>query len=167
MNDLIQIIKEYSNKVLLDEDGERLSIEIVEGAHSRELQEFEDSYRITLPKELKELLLFSNGIKIFGIQIYSLSECQLFENNMLLSFHDWGNGDFDCISVDSGLYYGKVYFINHSIANSIAMNISFSEWVFQAIKEIQDKGTILHPMDYLTRKEEGMYREVFLKLKTK
>ena len=164
---MIEILEKYSGKSLLDEDGNQISIEKSQEISNNDLQKFEMFHNMTLPTDLRELLLFSNGIKIFGVEIQALEEMEFYEDHRFLTFHSWGNGDFDCISVDQENDYGTVHFLNHSVANSVSMNIRFSEWISLAIDEIQHKGVILHPMDYLFRHQEGMYKEVFLKLKIK
>jgi SMI1 / KNR4 family (SUKH-1) len=167
MNKIKDILEAYSSKSLIDEDGNKLSIETMPPISIEKLREFEKIYRVSLPEEILELLLFSNGIKIFGVKIYSLEEMDFFEDQMLLAFHGWGNGDFDCLSVEQGAQSGIVFFSNHSINNSLSMNISFSEWISMSIKEIEHKRALLHPMDYLFRNEEGVYKGVYLKLKLK
>jgi hypothetical protein len=165
MNRIKAILEEYSSKTLFDEDGNKLSIEKRPPNSIDELRKFEKGYKVTLPQDLIDFLLISNGIKIFGAEIYSLEEMDFFEDKMLLAFHAWGNGDFDCLSVDQGAFSGTVFFSFHSIDNSISMNISFSEWISKTIREIEHKRVLLHPMDYLIRDEEGMYKDVSLKLK--
>ena len=167
MNKIVEILETYSSKVLLDEDGNQLTIEKSEAITVGDLQRFELYHGIILPPDLRKLLMFSNGINVFGVRVQALNEMKFYDSQMLLTFHDWGNGDFDCISVNSRSYYGSVYFINHSIAKNISMAITISEWISLCINEIQKKGTVLHPMDYLFRHEDGMYKEVFLKLKMK
>lgn len=162
---MIEILEKYLGESFLDEDGNQLSIEKSQAISISDLQKFEMRHNVTLPQDLRELILWSSGIKIFGAEIQALDEMEFYEDHRLMTFHSWGNGDVDCISVDQGSHYGTVYFVNHSAANSVSMNIAFGEWIFLAIDEIRHKGAILHPMDYLFRNEEGMYKEVFLKLK--
>lgn len=165
INKIISLLQDYSSKELLDEDGNKLFIEKAEAVPMEMLERFEKLHQLRLPDDLRDFLLFSNGINIFGTKIYSLDEMELFPENKVLSFHSWGNGDFDCISVDNGDEYGRVFFMNHSVSNLVSINISFVEWVFGVIREIECKGVLLHPMDYRIRRETGMYKDVSYKLK--
>ena len=164
MNEIVDFLKSNFDKKVIDEDGDCLSIELKDGISEDDFQEYENIHRIALPKDLKNLLLFSNGIKIYGIEIYPLLEMNFSEEQMLLVFHSWGNGDFDCISLRQDSNYGKIYFANHSIEHLVSMEILLGEWMYLMVKEIQQKGTLLHPIDYSIRNEDGLYKEVFLKL---
>jgi hypothetical protein len=105
--------------------------------------------------------LFSNGIDIFGIEILPLEDMFFFQEEKLVSFHGWGNGDFDCISINSDESLGKIFFVNHSVDNIIPLCSSITEWILGAIKEVEVNGTLLHPYDYEFREnEEGMYKNV-------
>jgi hypothetical protein len=162
MSEIVKFLETLSGTLLPDEDGDMLSIKKAKGVPILEIQKFEGLHNLLLPETLKDLLLYSNGIKIYGIEIFPLEQMEFFEENMLLSFHPWGNGDFDCISTNPSYHYGEVYFMNHSITNITLMNISFFDWIIRCVEEIRAKKTLLHPDDYRYRKEDGMYKKVFM-----
>ena len=129
------------------------------------LTDFEQRHRIQLPVDLKELLLYSNGLGLFGTPIQSLEEMELYEDQLLLTFHNWGNGDFDCVSVDRNARYGEVFFADHSPDKSTPIGLTFCDWISAVIRETEESGTIPHPMDYSLYDKNGIYKSVYLKNK--
>ncbi len=154
MQQLVEIIKVYSNKTYLDEDGNCLNIILSVGVSIDKLNEFEQTHDIVLPSELKELLLFSNGVNLFGIELLTFEAMQFFPEEKILFFHNWGNGDFDGINQD-----GEIYFSCHSIETLMPVSSSLSNWIISVVTEIELKGTLLHPLDYSNKEnKDGMYR---------
>ena len=103
--------------------------------------------------------MFSNGINLFGQKIFSLEEMEFFNVSNVISFHSWGNGDFDCILIDEEQKEETVFFMKHSNDALTPVCSSLYNWIKEVIKEIQQKGTLLHPDDYLVRSEEGVYKD--------
>jgi hypothetical protein len=157
MQQVIEIIKAYSGKTFLDEDENSLNIKLNEALPFIRIEEFEVLHNIQFPPELKDLLLFSNGINLFGVEILSIESMEFFSVERKIAFHNWGNGDFDVIDET-----GQVFFSNHSIESLIPVSSSLSNWIVSVIEEIELKGILLHPLDYSNRKsEEGIYRKLF------
>lgn len=155
MKQIIEIIMAYSGKTYLDEDGNILSVTLYEGVPLTKINELGERYGIHIAPELKELLLFSNGISLFGIEILSIESMEFFHLEKKIAFHNWGNGDFDVIDEA-----GQIFFSNHSIETLILVSSSLSNWIVSVIEEIELKGALLHPFDYSNREnEEGMYRK--------
>lgn len=163
MGPVLELLDRHSIKVLKDEDGQQLVMSKPPGLSPEQIADFELRRGIRLPSDLRDLLVYSNGLDLFGVQIQPLDEMELFEENLLLTFHNWGNGDFDSISVNPDIEYGNVFFTDHSPDNSTSLDISFYDWIAAVIREIEDKGTVPHPMDYGMRDEEGVYKKVYLK----
>jgi hypothetical protein len=156
MKQIIEIIIASSGKSYLDEDDNILNITLYKGAPLIKINELEKRYGVHIASELKELLLFSNGINLFGIEILSIESMEFFHVEKKIAFHNWGNGDFDVIDEA-----GQIYFSNHSIEALILVSSSLSNWIVSVIEEIEIKGTLLHPIDYSNREnEEGVYRKI-------
>jgi hypothetical protein len=164
MKKAVEIIKRYQNFTFLDEDENEINIELSNGASSAEIFRFEKKDKIKLPSDLKELLMFSNGFDLFGLQILSLERMEFFPGEQILSFHNWGNGDFDCIALSGVFPSGTVLFMHHSEDNLIPVKNTFGDWLESVIKEVESKGTLLHPSDYNSRKEDGVYKQVWIKM---
>jgi hypothetical protein len=160
MHALIRILRANRNETLLDEDGDNLVVELREGVAIEEILKFERSHGIELPEDLKELLLFSNGVHLFGLDIFSLDEVAYFPNSGILSFHSWGNGDFDCISVGGDYPKGTVVFMAHSEDHTSVVCNNLVAWFEGVIIEVKERGTLLHPMDYKEWEAEGMYQKI-------
>ena len=71
------------------------------------------------------------------------------------------SGDFDCVVCNDLKLEDKIFHINHSVDDLLFVSSSLSNWILEAINEIEIKGTLLHPLDYKSRgNEDGMYRDL-------
>ena len=154
------MIETYRRETFLDEDENSLIVELREGAAIESITKFEVDNHLKLPEDLKELLLFSNGIDLFGIQIHSLDEMEYFPRSEILTFHTWGNGDFDCLSVGGDYSRGTVVFMSHNEDRLALVSDSLTEWFTGVIADIKRTGTLLHPFDYNSRESEGIYKGI-------
>lgn len=160
MGKLIKMIKSHCSKIILNEDGDNLTIELADAVVIEDISKFEIVNDIEVPEDLKELLLFSNGVNLFGLQILSLEEMEFFPNTGILSFHNWGNGDFDCLSIGGDYPKEAVVFMSHNEDNTVLVSDNLVEWFKRVISEIKELGTLLHPLDYSERKLEGLYKNI-------
>ena len=149
------------NSNLEDEDGNLIELSLNKGATVEDIREREATWNIELPFELKELLLFSNGIDLFGISIMPLKIMEYFKEEQLLTFHSWDDGDYDCISLNKN---NEIIFVNHSPVNRYFVASSLYNWISEVFKEIETKGTLLHPFDYYIRQEDGLYKTIYNKI---
>ena len=161
MISLPEIIKLHCNKELIDEDGEKSTIELREGLSSEEISKFELDKNIELPIDLKDLLLFSNGLNLFGLTIFPLEEMEYFSLTKIISFHSWGNGDFDCVSLGGDYPKGSVVFMRHSEGNLTPVIDNLTDWFINVIQELTTTGTLYHPLDYEHLDVDGFYKEVY------
>jgi hypothetical protein len=160
MSKISELLQKYVKVSFLDEDGNALHLKLLKGASLSEILKFEAKNKINLPYELRDLLLFSNGLDLFGQHLLPLEKLEYFSSGNVLMFHKWGNGDFDCITIGKENAKGKIVFMLHSEEILIPLNISLYEWIRAVISEIKEKGTLLHPYDFTMRKEEGLYKQV-------
>lgn len=160
MSQLVKIIETNCREIFFDEDENRLIVELREGVDIESIKKFEKKNDIKLPEDLKELLLFSNGIELFGLRIVPLEEMEYFPYSGILTFHNWGNGDFDCLSLGGDYPRGIIVFMSHSEDKLASVSNSLIEWFTEVISEIKKKGALLHPLDYDERELEGIYKNV-------
>ncbi len=163
MSRIVELLQRFAHVVLQDEDGEELKVSLSKGADFELIEEFENKENIKLSTELKELLTFSDGLVLFGQQILSLAEMEYFASDNIVSFHAWGNGDFDCVSIKQQEQGEMIYFMSHSVDNLTPVHSSLFGWIKDVIAEIQQKGALLHPYDFTERNEEGIYKSVVKK----
>ena len=163
MGRIVELLKRFAHVVLHDEDGEELKVSLSKGADLVSIEEFENKEDVKLSTELKGLLMYSDGLVLFGQQILSLSEMEYFASDNIVSFHAWGNGDFDCISVNQSEQEETIYFMSHSVDDLTPVHYSLFGWIKDVIAEIQQKGTLLHPYDFTERNEEGIYKSIIQK----
>ena len=161
MNNLIEIIKLHCNEVIVEEDGTKSTIELREGIRSETISKFESDNNIQLPIDLKNLLLFSNGLNLFDLTVMPLEEMEVFSLTKIISFHNWGNGDFDCVSLGGDYPKGSVIFMRHSEGNLTPVVDNLTDWFINVIQEVKTIGTLYHPFDYEQFNYNGVYKEVY------
>lgn len=164
MSDLVNIISSCSSETFLNEDRNVLRIELSSGALIEDILKFEKHNGIILPGDLRNLLLFSNGLNFLGLSILSLEEIEVFTNSGMISFHSWGNGDFDCLSTGENYPQGTVIFMLHSEEETYVVSDRLTTWFKAVISEIKMNLTLLHPLDYQSGKSEGMYKSIGSKI---
>ncbi len=152
------MIKTYSERALFDEDGNKIIVEPREGASLADVSKFEATHGMEMPLDLKELLLFSNGMNFFGLDILSLEAMEFFPTTGMVSFHNWGNGDFDCLSTGGDYPKGSVIFMAHAEDNTSLISNSLADWFEGVFKEKEEVGALLHPMDYQYSELDGLYK---------
>jgi len=162
VNEIVQTLESYKQLVLYDEDGVALTLESRAGVTEAEFNRFEAAHDTLLPQELRELLAYSDGFVLFGIEIFSLKQVHCYPQEGLFAFHEWGNGDFDAIRVsENQVEDGAILFVNHSPDVAVKVASNLIEWLRQAGLEVQRYGTLLHPMDYQQRSGvSGLYSHV-------
>ena len=166
MSSIRKTLDEVSSLALEDEDGAILKVSLESPLTIDQLAKYEASIAFDLPCELRELLLVTNGMDYFGLDIMPIDEQSCFPEQGIIAFHNWGNGDFDCIAASPSTYPdGAVVFMNHSPNVTVRIAGSLSEWLERAAGEIRETGILLHPSDYRARREPGLYQHVLASLK--
>lgn len=160
MSQVIQILKSSQELGLKNEDGDILELEVSTPLSEQDVKDRESRLGFEIPEQLRDLMMFSNGLLLFGLQIMSIEEQQYYPVQGLLSFHNWGNGDFDCIATSASDYpEGSIVFMNHSPEITVKIEDTLVEWLAKATDEIRKYGALLHPRDYMTNPDfsEGLY----------
>jgi len=160
MNEIANLIKVQRHRRFTDENGNQIGIELREAVTDEAISQFEAENAVSIPSELKKLLEFTNGLVFLGLHVLSIDEIEFFPNTGLLSFHNWGNGDFDCISTGKVYPENSVIFMNHSEDEIAFVSPTLEEWLKRVSNEIGKYGALLHPMDYMERQVEGMYKNI-------
>lgn len=158
MSEIAELIATYNTIQLLDEDENSLELTLNEPCNIDQIAEFEVSNQCFLPQQLKDFLLTSDGMNFFGLNLLSIKEIQINSDKNIASFHNWGNGDFDCISLT---FPYEIIFCSGSSQQKIEVCSSLLDWIKGAFLEIKQKGTLLHPLDYSYREERGLYDSIF------
>jgi hypothetical protein len=135
-----------------------------------------DALRARLPLplvgSLVEVLRVSDGLDLFGVEVFGtrLPESTNEENvrelykRRLVPFHDWGNGDFDCLDLTK-VVDGEtpVAFWNDEMENVFPITHNFARWARASVVEIELYGRLLHPRDYFDPRWEnaqGVYESI-------
>ena len=162
MSTVAEILDSFRELRLENEDGFESLLELETAASKQEIQSREASWGMKLPGQLGELMQVTNGMYLFGLEIMSLGALDEFPEYGLIAFHNWGNGDFDCVTTSSSKYpAGTIVFMNHSPDVTVKVADSLAEWLTRVVQEERDGG-VAHPMDL---QEHGVYRHVLDELK--
>ena len=119
-----------------------------------------------------DFLRQSNGIDLFGVTV-SGTEPEPETNpddwgellkRRLLPFHDWGNGDLDCLDLTKSVNgEPPVCFWNDEMGNMFPICGGFGRWTRMAAFEVQTHGFLLHPRDYFEPRyanAQGVYESI-------
>lgn len=160
------ILAKLRDLTLEDEDGNSLTLILNAGLSKHELEEYEAQLCTPLPEEFRAVLRYANGMNFFGQKLLSTHEQTFFPEQGIVTFHNWGNGDFDCVVVGASAYsVGAIAFMNHNPDVTTEISPTLSNWFDRAAAEIAKKGTLLHPADYRQRREQGLYGHVLSALR--
>lgn len=166
MKGIVEIIESFRGLDLQGEDDEALELETGQPASEEELESRESTWGLRIPTELRELLLYTNGVELFGNEILAANALDGFPKQGLIVFHEWGNGDFDAVATSPSRYSeGAVVFVNHSPDVTVRITDSLSDWLLRAVDEIGKQSALLHPMDYRNKPSEGLYAHVLDELR--
>lgn len=145
-------LKNMLNQTLQDEDGNGLKVITNKGLSSEEIDLYEAKNGIKLPRDFREVFEFSNGLHFFGEEILAIQEQQIISNESLLSFHSWGNGDFDAIVVESNIRekhpLRQVVFVCHETGQIVPIAADIKTWIKHVYHEVRTRGVLMHPDDY-------------------
>lgn len=160
-----QWLASMQDLALEDEDGNALRVRINSSVPEDELEQYESRLGLSIPLELRQLFMCSNGLDLFGCQIMKANEITCFASHGLIAFHNWMNGDFDCVATQTSKYpEGTVLFMNHSPDVLVQIESSLLQWMSGVVDEIREKGALWHPADYIGTPGRGIYSDVLQRL---
>lgn len=116
---------------------------------------------------LLDLLEVSDGLDVANLHICSSDELFAYGHNMV-AIQNWGNGDFDCLVLDSSLsaaLIGSVVFANHQPDVIVRVGTSIENWLENIGQELATRSEILHPRDYIKQPSDGVYSGVLDELR--
>jgi len=103
------------------------------------------------------LLAFSDGLDLYGVPVMGTrlppdtdaDAVAELARRRLVPFHDWGNGDFDCLDLTKVVdLEPPVVFWNSEHENLFPITHGLAGWLPMAVHEIARFGRLLHPRDY-------------------
>lgn len=153
-------------------DGVELRARRRPGATGSEIEALTARFPLPLTGTYLEFLRRSNGMDLFGIPVSGTepdAETNADEwlelcKRRLVPFHDWGNGDFDCLDLTKSVNgEPPVCFWNEEMGNMFPITSGFGRWMRMATFEVQTHGFLLHPRDYLDPRyadAQGVYESI-------
>lgn len=158
--DLMDAVREAE---LRDPQGAVLRVVLRLGAGFDEIARFEHSWRLSLPGDYREFLAYANGCSLFGLDLCSIQGVAVYRESGLLGFHNWSNGDYDCLRMQGG--GADVVFMNHGPEVTVPIASSFFDWLTRIVAECRAHGDVLHPGDYrYSERPDGVYAQVLRQL---
>ena len=157
----MNFLDSLSQLEILDADGNRNILEMSPGLSRAQVRKWEISNKNTLPEDYLFFIERWNGGFLYGLEILALEEAHYDNDESLLAFHGWGNGDFDCIGL-LPKHSGQIFFVNHENGQISQVSSSFSVWLEKVIEEKQKHKVLCHPMDYIISKPtyRGLYADI-------
>lgn len=117
-------------------------------------------------------LPLADGMDYFGIHISGVTAPEDTDpdavaellRRRLVPFHDWGQGDFDCLDLTKAVG-GEVpvAFWSEELDDPFPITHSFEKWLRQVAVEIELYGRLLHPNDYADARwanAQGVYESI-------
>jgi len=165
MSNIKDVISQIVELRFENEDGEEKGVALNEPASIEDLKAGSKQFKLT--DELAEFYSITNGMYLFSQEIYDTDSLHYYQGYGLIVFHNWGNGDFSCIATKKSEFpEGSVLFMNHSPDVLVPIATSLSEWILKVTAEFKEKGTLLHPADYIrSPNETGLYSHVIESLR--
>ncbi len=148
---------------MTDEDGQPCWVRWNDGLREEHLARYERSLGVVLPASFRAMWAFSDGCDLCGLMIQSAAE-QVFLDGRLLTFHNWGNGDFDCLDFGRPGAEVPVVFMNHGPDVTAFVAASFEAWLAGVLDELLRTGTLAHPRDCMYRGGALLYAPVVQEL---
>lgn len=134
------------------------------------------AYTARLPLRLSgsyaDLLPMADGLDYFGVPVFGVTlpedtdpdaVAELLRRR-LVPFHDWGQGDFDCLDLTKAVG-GEVPVAlwSEELDNPFPITHSFEKWLRQVAVEVELYGRLLHPRDYADPRwanAQGVYESI-------
>lgn len=159
-----QCLEALWNQTILDQEGNSLECLRHQPASEDDIAWFERNWRIQMPDALRDLFTFANGMKLHGLDMLSLEDAMVHPLEGFITFHAWGNGDFDAIEFGNGS--ARVVFVSHQTGAAEPVADTLADWLEAVSAELQSQRTLLHPGEYAARPEKGVYHEIFSRMRT-
>lgn len=157
---------------LTGRDGTPLALTLRPAATEAEIAALLARCAMPLTGTFVDALRVSNGLDLFGVSVSgtlpdpetnSDDWAELLKRR-LVPFHDWGNGDFDCLDLTKTVSgEPPVCFWNEEQGNMFPITSGFGRWTRMATFEVQTHGFLLHPRDYFDpryEKVQGVYESI-------
>ena len=152
MAPMLTLLEQLKQLTITDADGRERTAEWKVGASQEQMDCLESLLGVALPHDFKQFLSHSDGGFIFGLDL--MGSMGIRANAQLIPFHNWGNGDFDCLSPKGDKF--EVVFMNHSADVTVRIADSFTDWLTRVTQELSRTGCLLHPGDYRHRRGSGV-----------
>lgn len=169
--DVMELVRGYVDTPLSPASGgEPLRTVLREGAGPRELGELQARIPLPFVGTYRALLERSDGMSLYGVEILGTrppTDAEILTDmyqRRLVPFHDWGNGDFDCVDLTK-VIEGEpaVVFWNDEHQNLFPITGGFVKWLPMAVYEVGRFGRLLHPRDYADPRyadAQGLYESI-------
>lgn len=160
------------SQVFKSRDGADLRLTRRPPATEAEIAALAARFPLALTGTFVDFLRVSNGMELFGVRVSGAGpdpesnpgDWAELVKRRLVPFHDWGNGDFDCLDLTKSVNgEPPVCFWNDETGNMFPITGGFGRWTRMAAFEVQTHGFLLHPRDYFEPRyanAQGVYESI-------
>lgn len=107
------------------------------------LEQCPASYRSAFwESEIVQFYSTMNGMRFGDEEVGTVNESYWITDD-LISFHNWGDGDFDCCCMTG--VSSAVYFLGHDPPKELFISSSFASWLIAACVEVCEHGRLAKP----------------------
>lgn len=170
--DLVSLVRGYEADPLRVEGGGTLRAVLRPGAGEATIAAWQAGIPLPVVGTYLEFLRLSDGMSLYGVEILGtrpppetdLENLGEMLRRRLVPFHDWGNGDFDCVDLTK-VIEGEpaVVFWNDEDQTLFPITGGFAKWLPMAVYEVSRFGRLLHPRDYAEARyadAQGVYESI-------
>jgi hypothetical protein len=156
---VVDLLELASKTELPDETGCHVQVGWQPGLRDEHLDRFEKRLGYALPPSYRQFLGHGDGCDFYGLSLLSASEVAVHDSG-IIGFHNWGNGDFDCLKLSKRRKESGVFFMNHNPGVLVRIADTFFGWLQRVFEELCAHGTLAHPRDYRFLARDGVYSHV-------
>jgi hypothetical protein len=160
-----QALDSVTGRTLRSNLGRSLDIQLRPPIAERDVAALLDAAGVTITGTWREMLTTTNGISLFGVDVLGLGPATdprsvlsyraMLQYN-LVPFHDWGNGDLDCLDMTKTMDdEPAVVFWDDKRDTTVMICSGFAKWIGMAVEDLERYGKLLHPDDYRTPEFTG------------
>ena len=135
--------------------GEALAVESNDPLSTEQIAVKLESTGLRVTGSYRAFLELADGMSFFGVSLMGLAtkpsilDYPAMLQYQLVPFHDWGNGDLDCLDLTKGVAgEPPVVFWDDKRDTTVMICNGFSKWLRMAHEDLERYGKLLHPDDY-------------------
>ncbi len=160
------LLAKYRGRTLRSHRDAELTVSLRDPRRGDEIEAALKAAGVELKGTLLDFLRIADGMDFFGVPILGAAPVTPDAQTMLrfpemlqyqlVPFHDWGNGDFDCVDLTKAVDdEPPVVFWDDKRDTTVMITHGFGKWLGMVVEDLEKYGKLLHPDDYRTAEFTG------------